>query len=166
MITNKTKNYDLLVLADFKEDLGIYDSTYDRRLKRYIKDAVTIAENFINEDIVPTTCSQELTSYWTPFAFLEHRINQRNITITGITVYDYAGTPTTITDYKVERNSNSTNIVFRSTITGHRFVINYTSGFTSIPTGIHSAISMKVRELMDGVEAKKFESILSPYCII
>jgi hypothetical protein len=175
-ITKSNKNYSSISLNSLKEDLSISlaDSTYDSQLRRYLKAAISEAENVIHDDICLTSNVLEESSYIVPFSILEYDVPSVNANITGIT-YTY-NTITTVlmnSDYYVERYNNFTRIKFKNVIVGNKLLIYYQSGFSEIPMAVQRAISVKCGEFLDIdrngyvtntlIASKAFNRLLSSY---
>lgn len=167
MFISKTKSYtNLFSLNEIKEDLRIVesDNQYNNELNRLIKTAVSVAEKFIDNDIVPTV--NVLEDYY--FHGCVYQINQPSITITSISA---DGNP--VTGYTVFKYNQFTQIKFKSAISCDKIIINYNSGSSTIDPHIYKAISIKVAELFDVDrnnyvngsirESKSFERLLYPF---
>src|SRR5579859_8020833 len=156
MLITKTKSYDQFAISEIKEDLNIDESdlTYNGQLKRYLRSAIDIAEQTIQDDIVPTTCILEENSYLTNFVYINYPIYSTNVKVTSIQISTGFGSGNTLTTldpstYAIEKFNNYTNIRFKGSISGTRLLINYTSGFPIIFESVKRAIFLKVGEMFD-----------------
>jgi len=180
MIITKTKTYDQFAISELKEDLNIDESdlTYNGQIKRYLKSAIDIAEQLIQDDIVPTVAVLEENSYLTNFVYINYPIYTTNVRVTSIQISSGFGSGSTLTtldpaSYAVEKFNNYTNIRFKGSASGTRLLISYTSGMPVIPESIKRAIFIKVGEMFDvdrnGYVANliqktnAFERMLSPF---
>lgn len=180
MLITKNKNYNQFSISDLKDQLQIdeTDFTYDNLLQRLLKTSCAIAEDYVDNDIVPTTATLEENSYLVPLVYLEYPIYTTNININSVQYSTGFGTGQTLitmdkSNYAVEKFSNYTNIRFHTSLSCNRLLINYSSGSSTIPEPVKQAIYMKVGELMNSdrnnyvasniVASKAFERILAPY---
>jgi hypothetical protein len=138
---------------EVKQDLAIAptDTTYNGQLGRFIKIAVNIIEEHIQEDVAITSCVLEEDSFLTPFTYTNYCIKHSNITITAITVTSNG--VTVIVDpfsYDIEKNSCSTIIRFKNAISGNVLKIYYQAGYTTnVPDVLKRAVSLKCSEMLD-----------------
>ena len=180
MNISKTKAYTQIPLSELKDWLNIdeSDSSSNGILTRLLKASIADAENYIQDDIILTTASLEDKNSVCALSFAEYFINTTNVSITSIqysTTFQGTGLTTiNSTDYTVEKYNSYSKIVFRNTFNCTRLVINYTSGWSSIPENVKTAIYMKAAALYDvernGYTAnvtntKAFERLLQPYVI-
>ncbi len=181
MIITKTKIYDnIFPISELKEDLNIDESdlTYNGQLKRYLRSAIDIAEQHIQDDIVQSTCVLEENSYLTNFVYIDYPIYTTNVKVISIQISSGFGSGNTLTtldpsEYAVEKFNNYTNIRFKSSLCATRMLINYTSGMPVIPESIKRAIYLKVGEMFDvdrngyvansQMKTNSFERMLSPF---
>jgi hypothetical protein len=181
MQITKTKTYDnIFSISELKEDLNIDESdlTYNGQLKRYLRSAVDIAEQHIQDDIVPSVCVLEENSYLTNFVYINYPIYTTNVKVTSIQISYGFGSGNTLTtldpaSYAIEKFNNYTNIIFKGSCSGTRLLINYTSGMPVISESIKRAVYLKVGELFDIdrnnyvsnqiQKSNSFERLLSPF---
>ncbi len=176
MYITRSKTYSQIALSEIKEDLDIdsSDVRYDGRILRLIKSAVAACEDYIQDDVVSTSCILEENSYFVPFTYIDYKINQPNIVVSAITVVDSSGKFTVLptANYNIEKYSSYTVIRFTTSITGSVLKIYFTSGFATIPEAIKRAISIKVKEFLDvdrsgyisnATETRIFERLLNNY---
>ena len=174
MYISKTKTYSQLSLSELKEDLRIYDSSFDAELTRLIKSAVAYTEKQIQSDIVTTV--NNLEDY--DFNGSSFKINEPNISVTSIQVTnDVYSTPFSYNlsgdSYVIEKYNQYTLINFKNSVNAERINITYTSGLSSIPEDLKRAIFIMVGWLFDqdkngvissGVqETKTFQRLITHY---
>jgi len=117
--------------------------------------SVRICEQFIDDDIVPTTNLLEVDEYLYNLVFYPYyKIFQQNITVNGITgLTGLSGQTKQVLisprDYQMQYYKNYTSIRFSASVTCNKFLCNFNSGYSSIPYDILLAIKMKVAELYD-----------------
>ena len=170
MYLTTTKTYNDISLSEIKEALriSIDDPTYDAEILTLIQAAISVIETFLGENVAYSLSTME--DYCVNGQY--YRVQEPNITVTGVTVFDQVGNSTIITGTTFYRYFNSTILKFPTSINAHRLVINYTSGYPNeIPAVLKRAMIIKIRELFDNgdqyvsnnmTNTHAFERLLTP----
>lgn len=169
MFIEKTKTYDNISLQELKEHLNVAsdDNDYDSVLNRLIESAVNLVKKDIAEDIAATTgTTTEYCIYTSCYQISEP------VTIVSISATTTTGSVSAISDYTVRKYSSYTEIIFDTGVNAETLQVVYTSGMSTIPEPLKSAIFIKVGELFndrDGYinvnvrESKAYNRIIALY---